>query len=129
VEECCRTTWCGQQQQGQSYACSLVHSELSWWGLTSSFHSHVAHMFCVAVTTAVVVILINLVCVHDMTQRISAVLAATAQRVCAACYSEKLWGPLTELAVHRAAGAFKRLNAVVVLIGKCGTFVTVLKVI
>jgi hypothetical protein len=30
------STWCGQQQQGQSYACSLVHSELSWWGLTSS---------------------------------------------------------------------------------------------
>jgi hypothetical protein len=26
-----------------SYACSLVHSELSWWGLQSSLHSHVAH--------------------------------------------------------------------------------------
>jgi uncharacterized membrane protein len=27
-----------------SYACSLVHSELSWWGLKSSLHLHVAHM-------------------------------------------------------------------------------------
>jgi hypothetical protein len=29
-----------------SYACSLVQSELSWWGLESSFHLHVAHMHC-----------------------------------------------------------------------------------
>jgi hypothetical protein len=28
----------------QSYACSLVHSDLSWWRLKSSMHSHVAHM-------------------------------------------------------------------------------------
>jgi hypothetical protein len=27
-----------------SYACSLVHSELSWWGLKSSMHSHVARL-------------------------------------------------------------------------------------
>jgi hypothetical protein len=27
-----------------SYACSLVHSELSWWGLKSSLHLHVAHI-------------------------------------------------------------------------------------
>jgi hypothetical protein len=26
-----------------SHACSLVHSELSWWGLKSSLHLHVAH--------------------------------------------------------------------------------------
>jgi hypothetical protein len=26
-----------------SYACSLVHSELSWWGLKSSLHLRVAH--------------------------------------------------------------------------------------
>jgi hypothetical protein len=26
-----------------SYACSLVHSEQSWWGLKSSLHLHVAH--------------------------------------------------------------------------------------
>jgi hypothetical protein len=26
-----------------SYACSLVHSELSWWGLKSSLHLHVGH--------------------------------------------------------------------------------------
>jgi hypothetical protein len=25
------------------YACGLVHSELSWWGLKSSLHLHVAH--------------------------------------------------------------------------------------
>jgi hypothetical protein len=29
-----------------SYACSLVHSELSWWGLKSSLQSHIAHMHC-----------------------------------------------------------------------------------
>jgi hypothetical protein len=27
-----------------SFACSLVHSELSWWGVKSSLHLHVAHM-------------------------------------------------------------------------------------
>jgi hypothetical protein len=33
--------------------CSLVHSELSWWGLTSSLHLRVTHTVCVmAVTTA-----------------------------------------------------------------------------
>jgi hypothetical protein len=26
-----------------SYTCSLVHSELSWWGLKSSLHLQVAH--------------------------------------------------------------------------------------
>jgi hypothetical protein len=26
-----------------SYVCSLVHSELSWWGLKSSLHLHLAH--------------------------------------------------------------------------------------
>jgi hypothetical protein len=26
-----------------SYACSLVHSELSWWELCGSLHLHVAH--------------------------------------------------------------------------------------
>jgi hypothetical protein len=26
-----------------SYACSLVHSELSWWGIKSFLHLHVAH--------------------------------------------------------------------------------------
>jgi hypothetical protein len=26
-----------------SYACSLVHTGLSWWGLKSSVHLHVAH--------------------------------------------------------------------------------------
>jgi hypothetical protein len=29
-----------------SYACSLVHSELSWWGLKSSLQLHIAHMHC-----------------------------------------------------------------------------------
>jgi hypothetical protein len=29
-----------------SYACSLVHSELSWRGLKSSLHLHGAHMHC-----------------------------------------------------------------------------------
>jgi hypothetical protein len=39
----------GQQQQQQQqrqlqFARSLVHSELSWWGLKSSLHLHAAHM-------------------------------------------------------------------------------------
>jgi hypothetical protein len=34
-----------------SYACSLVHSELSWWGLESSWH-FMSHIRIVTVTTA-----------------------------------------------------------------------------
>jgi hypothetical protein len=29
-----------------SYACSMAHSGLSWWGLKSSMRLHVAHMDC-----------------------------------------------------------------------------------
>jgi hypothetical protein len=34
-----------------SYACSLVHTERSWWGLESSLHLHV-DTYMIAVTTA-----------------------------------------------------------------------------
>jgi hypothetical protein len=33
----------GYQSFQPSPACSLVHSELSWWGLKSFLHLHVAH--------------------------------------------------------------------------------------
>jgi hypothetical protein len=36
-------SWCSSSGI-PSYACSLVQSELSWWGLKSSLHLHVAHM-------------------------------------------------------------------------------------
>jgi hypothetical protein len=35
-----------------SYACSLVHSELSWWGLQKLFCIYMSHICIIAVTTA-----------------------------------------------------------------------------
>jgi hypothetical protein len=41
-----RNDWQGSSSSSgiYSYACSLVHSELSWWGLKSYLQLHVAHM-------------------------------------------------------------------------------------
>jgi hypothetical protein len=39
-----RFGWLDNSTHG--YAFSLVHNELSWWGLKSSLHLHIAHMHC-----------------------------------------------------------------------------------
>jgi hypothetical protein len=69
------TVQAGQKRRRHhSYACSLVYSDLSWWGLKRSLHLHVAHSAVTAEKGQPVITALgqSLVCARWRTSRLVA---------------------------------------------------------